>query len=100
LGLLALNIYQWIKISQEGQTIGKRLMQVRIVNFDTGQPPGFILGVLVRIWVNRLLGALPCMIGAIYSLVDICFIFREDHRCVHDLLAGTCVIQANMAEKP
>lgn len=28
-----------------------------------------------------------------YALVDICFIFREDRRCLHDLLAGTRVVQ-------
>jgi uncharacterized RDD family membrane protein YckC len=93
-GSLALNIYQWVLISQSGQSIGKRLMRVRIVKLETQQPPGFVYGVLLRLWVNGLLSGLPCGIGLVYTLVDLLFIFREDRRCVHDHLAQTVVIQA------
>ena len=41
--------------------------------------------------LNGLISAIPC-IGSIYAIVDICFILREDRRCVHDLLAQTCVV--------
>jgi uncharacterized RDD family membrane protein YckC len=93
-GSLALNIYQWILISKSGQSIGKRLMRVRIVKLDSHLPPGFVYGVLLRLWVNGLLSGLPCGIGLVYTLVDLLFIFREDRRCVHDHLAQTVVIQA------
>lgn len=93
-GVLALNIYQWVIISRYGQSIGKRLMKIRIVKFDTFQPPGFVYGVLLRIWVNGVLSGLPCGIGLIYTIVDLCFIFRQDRRCVHDLIAQTVVLQA------
>jgi uncharacterized RDD family membrane protein YckC len=94
MGSLALNIYQWVIISQYGQSIGKRLMNIRIVKFDSRQPPGFVYGVLLRLWVNGILSGLPCGIGIVYTLVDLLFIFREDRRCVHDLIAQTVVVQA------
>jgi uncharacterized RDD family membrane protein YckC len=94
IGLLALNIYQWVLIARDGQSIGKRLMKVRIIKVDTRQPPGFVHGVLLRLWVNSILAGLPCGLGLVYSIVDLCFIFREDRRCVHDLLAQTVVVSA------
>ena len=30
--------------------------------------------------------------GGIFSLIDCLFIFREDRRCIHDLIAGTKVV--------
>ena len=31
--------------------------------------------------------------GGLFSIVDICFIFRDDRRCIHDLIAGTQVVK-------
>jgi hypothetical protein len=41
--------------------------------------------------VNSVIGNLPC-IGFFYALADILFIFRDDRRCIHDLIASTTVI--------
>ena len=38
-----------------------------------------------------LIGIFPA-IGGIIQLVDILFIFRDDRKCIHDLIAGTVVI--------
>jgi uncharacterized RDD family membrane protein YckC len=43
---------------------------------------------LLRSWLNTLIGIIP-----FYGLVDVLFIFREDKRCIHDLIAGTHVVQ-------
>jgi uncharacterized RDD family membrane protein YckC len=94
LGSLMLNVYQWILISRQGQSIGKRIMKLKIVMCYSAQPPGFVYGVLLRVWVNALFSAIPCGIGLIYTIVDLCFVFREDRRCVHDHLAKTCVVHA------
>ena len=32
------------------------------------------------------------VLGPLFSLVNVCFIFREDRRCIHDLIAGTQVV--------
>ena len=45
--------------------------------------------VLLRLIVNGLLGLIP-----LYGLVDILFIFRSDRRCIHDMLAGAQVVEA------
>lgn len=89
LGLAALAAYQIYLLSTEGQTIGKRVMNIRIVKADTGDNGGFVTNVLVRGILNGILGFIP-----LYGLVDILFIFRDDRRCVHDMIAGTKVVDA------
>ncbi len=91
--ILALVIYNLYRLSTQGQTIGKQLMKIRIVRFEDNGTAGFVKAVLLRGFVNGLIGAIP-LLGFIYSLVDICFIFREDRRCIHDMIGGTHVIQA------
>lgn len=87
LALLSLGIYQFVLLSRDGQTLGKKVMKVRIVRYDDGGNPGFVHAVLLRLVVNGLLG-----ITLIYPLIDILFIFGGEHRCVHDLITGTKVV--------
>jgi uncharacterized RDD family membrane protein YckC len=93
LGVLALAVYQLVLLTTKGQTLGKRWMKVRIATLDGGNP-GFVKAVLLRGFVNGLICGVPYL-GMVYSLVDILFIFREDRRCIHDLIAGTRVVIAN-----
>lgn len=74
-----------------GQTLGKRLLKIAIVNLD-GQVPELGGLLLKRYLVWWLLAYIP-MIGVLLVLVDYLFIFRADRRCLHDLLAGTRVVQ-------
>lgn len=92
--VLCLFIFQVYQLATRGQTIGKRLMDVKIVAYDDGTNPGFVKAVLLRVIVNGLISAVP-VIGGLYSLVDILFIFRDDRRCIHDLIASTHVVKAN-----
>jgi uncharacterized RDD family membrane protein YckC len=89
----ALAAVQCYLLTKHGQSIGKRLMKTRIVDVDDGRNPGFVRTVLLRTILNAVLGAIP-FAGSVYSLVDVLFIFREDRRCVHDLIAGTKVVRA------
>ena len=89
LGVLALLGVQLYLLTVSGQTIGKMLLNLRIVKIDTGENGGFVTNVLMRAFVNGIIGS----IVPFYSLVDYCFIFRDDRRCIHDLIAGTTVIQ-------
>jgi uncharacterized RDD family membrane protein YckC len=91
LGGIALLGTQIYLAATRGQSIGKYFLKTQIVDFETGVRANFVQCFLLRSVVNALIGAVPC-VGGIYSLVDICFIFREDKRCIHDLLAKTCVI--------
>lgn len=89
IALLAVQIYL---LTTCGQTIGKKLLEIRIVCFDNEANPGFVKAFLLRDFVNGLICAVP-FLGLVYKLVDICFIFRDDRRCLHDLLAGTKVVK-------
>jgi len=93
LGLLILAIVQIYLLVTRGQTMGKKIVGVKIVAYDTGANAGFVKAVLLRGFVNGVIGGIP-VIGGIYTLVDILFIFRDDRRCIHDLLAGTLVVKA------
>jgi uncharacterized RDD family membrane protein YckC len=88
--LLSIQIYL---LTTRGQTMGKKLLGIKIVNFDDETNPGFVKAFLLRVLVNGLIGAIP-FIGMVYSLVDLGFIFRADRRCLHDYIAGTKVVMA------
>ncbi len=92
-GFLILMGIQIYLLTTRGQTVGKKLLAIKIVNFEDETAPGFVKAFLLRSFVNGLIGSIP-LVGAVYSLVDICFIFRGDRRCLHDLLAGTKVVKA------
>ena len=87
---LTLMIVQLVMVTKHGQTLGKKYLGIRIVLKNTLQNGGFTVNVLKRGFLNGLLSLIPG-----YFLVDSLLIFREDRRCIHDLIAGTCVIQAS-----
>jgi uncharacterized RDD family membrane protein YckC len=80
-------IYLWQLVTR-GQSPGKRILGIRIVKLD-GSPVTFGTVVILRWLVPGLLGIIP-----LFSLVDILFIFRDDRRCIHDLIATTKVVRA------
>jgi len=87
--LLILIVLQVILLGRDGQTIGKKLFAVRIVDVDTRQHAGFFKTVVLRSFLNALLSLI-----LFYGLIDALLIFREDRRCLHDLIAGTVVVRA------
>lgn len=92
IGFLALIIYNLVLLSTKGQTLGKKWLGIRIVTHPDCQNAGFVKAVILRGFVNGVIGAIP-LIGLLYSITDIFFIFREDRRCIHDLIASTQVIK-------
>lgn len=90
IGMIAPAAIQWTLITRTSQSVGKRVVQTRIIQLD-GSPPGFLHGVFLRSWV---LG-LTCMcypVGGIVYLVDALAIFGEKRQCLHDMIASTLVI--------
>jgi len=80
-------------LATRGQTIGKIAAGVRIVDYNSGQLLSFgkLIGLrYVPVW---LVSAIP-FAGGCLGLVDILFIFGNERRCVHDLIAGTKVVEA------
>lgn len=90
--LLGLLVYNLVRLTTHGQSIGKQIVKIKIVKIEDDSNPGFVKAVLLRGFVNGLIGAVP-LLGPIYSLVDICFIFTQSRRCIHDLIAGTRVVK-------
>jgi uncharacterized RDD family membrane protein YckC len=79
-------------LSKRGQTIGKKVMSIRIVRVDgTDCAAGRIIG--LRYLAPGLIGQIP-LLGPIFGLVDALFIFQESRRCIHDLIADTIVVRA------
>lgn len=89
--VVSLVTVQWYLLTTEGQTIGKSLMKIRIVRYDTEENPGFGRAVGLREMIPALIGAIP-LFGLLFALVDVLFIFGEERRCIHDYIAGTKVI--------
>lgn len=95
--MLVLLVVQLWLLTTRGQTLGKLLVKIRIVRTTDGSRAGFIHSWLLREFVPALIGIVPIvgvLIRIVYIIVDCCFIFREDRRCVHDFIAGTKVVKA------
>jgi uncharacterized RDD family membrane protein YckC len=90
-GWLGLIIYQAYLVATSGQSIAKKLFKIQIVKVD-GAPVNFVSGVLLRNWLMMVLQQIP-VVNMILPLLDALFIFRQDRRCIHDLIAGTKVVQ-------
>lgn len=88
--LLVVLIIQAILVTRRGQSLGKMLLKTQLVDAQTGQLPGFVRGVLVRMIVPLGIRIIP--VGNLFLLMDAIFIFREDRRRVVDHLARTIVI--------
>jgi uncharacterized RDD family membrane protein YckC len=93
IGMLALVIVQFYMLTTRGQTLGKKIVGVKIVRFADSSKPGFVHACLLRAIVPSLIANIP-LLGLIFSIVDVCFIFGEERRCLHDLIAGTKVVKA------
>lgn len=92
IGFLALFVVNLVMLHRTGQTIGKRLLNVKIVRTD-GSRAGLTRIFFLRMVVPGMIGGLP-FVGYIFSIVDPLFIFQESRRCVHDLIADTIVVLA------
>ena len=75
----------------KGQTLGKLALGIRIVDAGSNGAATAVKILGLRYVLVMLVGAIP-IIGGLLGLIDFLFIFREDRRCVHDLLAGTKVV--------
>jgi uncharacterized RDD family membrane protein YckC len=86
---LAVNSYLLFK---RGQTVGKYLLHVRIVDLKGGIAP-FWRVILLRYLLIPAVAQLG-VLGQLLSTADCLLIFQKSRRCLHDILAGTRVIKA------
>ena len=85
---MAINSYFLVT---KGQTLGKRMLGIRIVDAASNGAATAVKLLGLRYVLVMLVMAIP-IIGQLLGLADALFIFRSDRRCVHDLLAGTKVV--------
>lgn len=87
----ALVLLQGTLLTLRSQSVGNILLRTRIVRVTDGEPGGFLRAFLLRGALARVLRQIP-FLGGLFWIVDSCFIFRDDRRCLHDLIAGTKVV--------
>lgn len=92
IGFVVFALVQGYPLHANGQTWGKKLLSIRIVDLHGNTPPLVEL-LLKRYLPTHAIANIPCL-GIIYALVDSLMIFRQDQRCLHDLIAGTRVVRA------
>ncbi len=92
IGLVVFLAIQAYPLHATAQTWGKRVLKVRIVGLD-GQRLPFARLIALRYLPMQGVGLLP-LLGPLLSIVNVLLIFRADHRCGHDLIAGTKVVKA------
>lgn len=91
-GFLVFVLVQGFPLHASGQTWGKRVTSIKIVDLDGNKPAlGRLLG--LRYLPVQLVTNVP-LVGPLVALVNVLLIFRADHRCGHDLIAGTRVVVA------
>jgi uncharacterized RDD family membrane protein YckC len=91
LGFLLFVLSNAYFLHNNGQTIGKWLLGIRIATLD-GKIPDFWRIVTLR-YAPIALAALIPYIGIFADTFDAVFIYRKDRRCIHDLVAGTQVLR-------
>jgi len=77
---------------RNGQTIGKRILKIQVVDVESGKIPSLANLVLLRFGLFALLSQAGVS-GFAVAVANPLMIFGEDRRCVHDYLARTKVIK-------
>jgi len=67
-GLIGLGYFVYFEGSPSGQTVGKRALNIRIVDADNGGPIGY--GRAVLRYFARILSFIPCFLGYFWMLWD------------------------------
>ena len=89
-GIIFFFLINYYFLASTGQTIGKKIVGIKIVDLD-GQLPSFSKAIVPRYLVYLVPGNIP-LIGQLFSIVNILFIFGKERRCIHDLVAKTRVV--------
>lgn len=90
IGGISFAVYQYYLLATISQTLGKKFMNIIIID-KNGNSGGFLTNVVLREWIIGIIGIFP-IVGIIIVTIDKLFIFREDRRCIHDMIANTKVI--------
>jgi uncharacterized RDD family membrane protein YckC len=67
-----------------GQTLGKRTVGIRVIDFNTGGPIGY--GRATIRWIGRIISGFLCYLGYFWMLWD------KEKQCWHDKMANDVVV--------
>ena len=76
--------YAWLEGSPSGQTVGKRVMNIRVYDLRVGGPIG--TGRAIGRYFARIISFIPCLLGYFWMLWD------KEKQCWHDKLVGSVVV--------
>jgi uncharacterized RDD family membrane protein YckC len=82
--ILSLAYFTYFEGSPSGQTIGKRLLGIRVIDFSAGGPIGH--GRAFVRWLGRILSGAVCVLGYLWMLWD------KEKQTWHDKIATTVVV--------
>ncbi|MBV8693065.1 MAG: RDD family protein [Actinobacteria bacterium] len=83
-GLVGLAYAIYFEGSPSGQTVGKKVMNIRIVDADNGGPIGY--GRAFVRWIGKIISAIPCALGYFWMLWD------PNKQTWHDKMASSVVV--------
>jgi uncharacterized RDD family membrane protein YckC len=93
LGVVGYLLVNGVLLWRYGQTLGKRLVKIKIVDHESGQVPAVWKLIVLRAPFFPLMHA--TLIGFWYLLaLDLLTGLRADRRCIHDWVSGTRVVVA------
>ena len=91
LGVAAYLLINGVLLWRHGQTFGKWVCKIKVVDHNSGQLPAFWKLIVLRAPFFPLLHS--SLIGFWYLLaIDLVLGFRGDRRCLHDWVCGTRVV--------
>jgi uncharacterized RDD family membrane protein YckC len=82
--IVGLAYYTFFEGSPSGQTLGKRAMNIRVLDFSTGGSIGY--GRAVVRYIGRILSGIVCLLGYLWMLWD------AEKQTWHDKLANSVVV--------
>lgn len=81
--VLGVAYYVYFEGGPRGQTLGKRALGIRVIDFDTGEPIGY--GRAFIRYIGRIISALVIYLGYLWMLWD------HEKQCWHDKFATDVV---------
>jgi uncharacterized RDD family membrane protein YckC len=93
--ILVYLVYEGLMLTTSGQTVGKKLMRIRVAMLKDGAVPAGSPG-----WFRAVVYSLPMLVpclGFLFWLVNVLFCTWDQpyHQCVHDKAARTVVVAAD-----
>lgn len=86
-------------LAKRGQSIGKFILNIAIVDVDTGKVQPFGSLVMLRYAPIYMLQVVMIFVYFLVFMVDALLIFRSDRRTLHDMMARTTVIDLKLQER-